>query len=73
MIFNRVLFIFLSLLLKLSISFQLLTMDIERVAVPELLFRPSDIGMAQAGIAEAAFQALSQLSLVRYCNIVVLH
>lgn len=41
---------------------QLLIMDTERVSVPELLFRPSDIGIKSAGISEASFQALECLS-----------
>lgn len=33
----------------------------ERFAVPELLFRPSDIGMGQAGLPEVVIQSLSNL------------
>jgi len=41
---------------------QILTMETERFAVPEVLFHPSDIGMNQAGISEATWQSLSELS-----------
>eukprot|EP00602_Paraphysomonas_sp_CaronLab_P003191 CAMPEP_0185039266 /NCGR_PEP_ID=MMETSP1103-20130426/35961_1 /TAXON_ID=36769 /ORGANISM="Paraphysomonas bandaiensis, Strain Caron Lab Isolate" /LENGTH=426 /DNA_ID=CAMNT_0027578085 /DNA_START=17 /DNA_END=1294 /DNA_ORIENTATION=- len=40
---------------------QILTMESERFSVPELLFRPSDIGIHQAGIAEAAGQSIAGL------------
>jgi len=33
----------------------------ERFVVPELLFNPSDLGMGQAGLAEAVVQSLSNL------------
>ena len=36
-------------------------METERFAVPEVLFSPQDIGMAQAGVAEAAAQSLQLL------------
>ena len=36
-------------------------METERFCVPELLFRPSDIGIDQAGVAEAAWQSLQSL------------
>jgi|MDTB01.1.fsa_nt_gb actin-related protein 6 len=41
---------------------QVLGMDIERFCVPEVLFHPSDVGMDQAGITEATWQALQQLN-----------
>ena len=41
---------------------QVLGMDIERFCVPEVLFHPSDVGMAQAGITEATWQALQELN-----------
>jgi actin-related protein 6 len=41
---------------------QVLSMEIERFCVPELLFRPSDIGIDQAGIAESTWQSLSVLA-----------
>ena len=37
---------------------QVLKMNNERFQIPELLFHPSDIGMKQAGIAEAISQAI---------------
>lgn len=40
---------------------QLLVMGIERFTVPEVLFRPSHIGVEQAGVAEAVDQALQML------------
>lgn len=43
---------------------QVLSLDIERFTVPEVLFRPSDIGIDQAGIAEATWQSLSSLNQV---------
>lgn len=36
-------------------------MENERFSVPELLFRPSDIGFNQGGIAECAAQSLQSL------------
>ena len=41
---------------------QILTMETERFAVPEVLFHPSDIGMNQAGICEAMNQCIAELS-----------
>ena len=38
-----------------------LTLANERVAVPELLFNPGDVGMKQAGLPEAVMQSLSAL------------
>jgi hypothetical protein len=39
-------------------------MEIERFSVPEVLFRPSDIGICQAGVGEATWNSLKMLSLV---------
>ncbi|KAH7042152.1 actin family [Macrophomina phaseolina] len=39
----------------------LLPLGNERFCVPELLFHPSDIGMAEAGLPEAVLQSLAQL------------
>lgn len=38
---------------------QTLTLNNERIAVPEILFHPSDIGMEQAGIPEAIYNSIS--------------
>lgn len=43
----------------LSDDDQVLTLTNERICVPELLLRPSDVGLAQAGVAEAIVQAIS--------------
>jgi actin-related protein 6 len=43
---------------------QLLWMESERFSVPELLFSPSIVGLQQAGIAEATWQALRKLNTV---------
>ena len=43
---------------------QILGLDTERFSVPEVLFHPSDVGMAQAGIAEATWQSLQELNQV---------
>jgi hypothetical protein len=43
---------------------QLLTMETERFSVPEVLFHPSDVGIEQAGIAEATWQGLQCLDTV---------
>ena len=40
---------------------QILLMSNERFTVPELLFRPSDIGMNQGGIAEAVADSIESL------------
>ena len=37
---------------------QVLSLSVERFAVPEVLFRPSDIGLDQGGIAETIVQAV---------------
>lgn len=39
-------------------SEQVLTMNNERISVPEILFNPSDVGMDQAGVGETIFQAV---------------
>lgn len=36
-------------------------MNVERFTIPEILFRPSIIGIDQAGIAEAIYNAVEQL------------
>ena len=36
-------------------------MENERFAVPEVLFQPSDIGLEQAGVAEATAQSILSL------------
>lgn len=36
-------------------------METERFAVPEVLFNPIDIGLDEAGVAEAAWQSLRSL------------
>ncbi len=46
-----------------DLAAQVLAMETERFSVPELLFHPSDIGIDQAGIAEAAWQGLQAMSL----------
>lgn len=43
---------------------QILGLDTERFSVPEVLFHPSDVGMAQAGIAEATWQSLQEMNQV---------
>lgn len=43
---------------ELDGSEQVLPMNNERIAVPELLFNPSDIGLEQAGVAELIYQAV---------------
>jgi len=35
-------------------------MNIERFSIPELLFRPSDIGIQEMGVAEAVVHTISQ-------------
>jgi hypothetical protein len=39
-------------------------METERFSAPELLFNPCDIGLLQAGVAEATWQSLSELNNV---------
>jgi actin-related protein 6 len=40
---------------------QVLTLKNERFSAPEVLFRPTDIGLSQAGLAEACLQGLNAL------------
>jgi len=40
---------------------QVLTMNNERISVPEVMFNPSDIGLNQCGIAEAIMASLAKL------------
>lgn len=40
---------------------QVLTMESERFSIPEVLFRPTDIGMNQAGIVETIGQVVNSL------------
>lgn len=40
---------------------QVLSMESERFTVPEILFTPSDVGIQQAGIAEACAMAIQAL------------
>lgn len=37
---------------------QKITLDKERIQIPEILFRPQDIGIEECGISEAIFQSL---------------
>lgn len=37
---------------------QFISLDQERFTIPELLFTPSDIGLDQAGVAEAAVESV---------------
>ena len=37
----------------------ILSLHNERIVIPELLFHPSDVGLAQAGVVEAIQQSLS--------------
>jgi actin-related protein 6 len=39
----------------------LLTLNNERISVPEVLFHPSDIGLNQAGISESVVQSVESL------------
>ncbi|KAG0343965.1 Actin- protein 6 [Podila humilis] len=54
---------------------QVLTMNNERFAVPEILFNPSDIGMDQAGIPEAIVDAIAscdeEIQGMLYANVVL--
>ncbi|KAI8819652.1 actin-like protein ARP6 [Fimicolochytrium jonesii] len=54
---------------------QVLIMNNERFTVPEILFNPSDIGIEQAGLAEAIYQAVSQtdsdLQPLLYANVLL--
>lgn len=51
---------------------QILTMETERIAVSELLFTPSDIGLNQGGIVETCGHSLSCLSEVRVTDCICL-
>lgn len=42
-------------------SEQLIRMNNERFSVPEILFRPSDVGIHQMGVAEAVSHVVSKL------------
>ena len=50
-------------------------MEVERFVVPEVLFRPSDIGLRQAGLPEAVVQAVESCDVglrgPLYANIVL--
>lgn len=54
---------------------QALELSTELIAVPEVLFHPSDIGLAQAGVAEAIVQAVaacpSELHASLYANVLL--
>ncbi len=52
---------------------QVLTMESERFTVPEVLFRPTDVGMNQAGIIEAVGQSLNCLHEVSQLNLLHSH
>uniref|UniRef100_A0A6T9PHI6 Actin-related protein 6 n=1 Tax=Haptolina ericina TaxID=156174 RepID=A0A6T9PHI6_9EUKA len=60
---------------ELVVEEQVLVVSNERISVPELLFRPSDIGIDQAGVGEVLVQAaeatLPDLREVLYSNIVL--
>lgn len=55
--------------------FQVLAMEVERFVVPEVLMRPSDLGLRQAGLAEAIHQAVQDCDVglqgALYGNIVL--
>lgn len=40
---------------------QKITLSVERFAIPEILFRPSDMGLNQIGIVEALLQSFSAI------------
>lgn len=54
---------------------QVLKLSVERFSIPEVLFRPSDIGLNQVGIAEAIVQSISACNPIyhaaMYNNIVL--
>jgi len=58
-----------------EIDRQALPLSVERFAIPEVLFRPSDIGMEQLGIAEAIVQSIEACDPIYraalYQNIIV--
>jgi actin-related protein 6 len=43
------------------LSSQLIRMNNERFAIPELLFHPSDVGIQEMGIPEAIIHVMSKL------------
>ena len=45
----------------LTILFKLLTLNNEKISIPEILFHPSDIGIPQAGIAESVVQSVNSI------------
>lgn len=47
---------------------QVLLMNNERFMIPEILMRPSDIGLDQAGIAEAIVQGVNVCDSGKYKN-----
>lgn len=47
---------------------QVLLMNNERFMIPEILMRPSDIGLDQAGIAEAIVQGVNACDSGEYKN-----
>ena len=48
--------------------FQMIRMNNERFAVPELLFHPSDVGIQEMGIPEAIIYVLSKLDEGNYLH-----
>lgn len=60
---------------ELDGSEQILVMNNERISIPEMLFQPSDIGLAQAGVAELIVQSVQAVPLQYqpdlYANIVL--
>lgn len=60
---------------KIQPEDQVLTVSNERIVVPEVLFHPSDLGMSQAGLAEAVVASITACPLVMqaplYSNIVL--
>ncbi|KAI9101969.1 actin-like protein ARP6 [Phlyctochytrium arcticum] len=56
-------------------DWQLLELNNERFTVPELLFHPSDIGIDQAGLAEAIVQSVKEIEIewqgLMYSNILL--
>ncbi len=49
-------------------------METERLCVPELLFFPTDIGLNQAGVAEATWQSLRSFDKVsRWIDLVLMN
>jgi actin-related protein len=60
---------------QMALDEQVLVMNNERIAVPEILFHPSDIGVPQAGVAETIAQSIAcaprELQSWLYANIVL--